>query len=59
MRIASLLFLAACNAPPTIHASAFDQTCTQASDCMLIDEGSSCCSQCGNASDASNDAASD
>jgi hypothetical protein len=51
MRIAFVFFvLAGCtSAPAPIHATDYDQTCTQASDCFLIDEGSSCCTGCGNA----------
>jgi len=35
--------------PVNINASDFNQTCKVAADCMLIDEGSSCCGSCGNA----------
>jgi hypothetical protein len=47
MRFA-LLFLVACNSSSStvdIRASNYDQSCTQASDCMVISEGS-CCPQC-------------
>lgn len=41
--------LAGCNSSGNssvdIRASNYDQTCTQASDCMIISEGS-CCPQC-------------
>ena len=41
---------AACSSSPkTIVATDYDQTCATAADCVLIDEGSSCCSACGNA----------
>lgn len=49
MRTVFLLVLAGCNSSPgtsvEIRASDYDQSCTQASDCMMINEGS-CCPQC-------------
>src|SRR5260221_1302391 len=52
MRAWSFVVLLGCNSSTpstTIRASDYDQTCAQPSDCVLIDEGSSCCTQCGNA----------
>lgn len=41
--------LVACgSSAPDIRASDYDQTCTSASDCAVIQEGSGCCG-CGNA----------
>ena len=52
MRIGFLLLLVGCNSAPApnIRATDFDQTCTQATDCILIDEGAQCCTGCGSAS---------
>lgn len=35
--------------PPDIRASDYNQSCIADADCVLIDEGSSCCTSCGNA----------
>jgi hypothetical protein len=40
-----------------ISASDYNQSCSKNSDCMLIDEGSSCCAGCGNAAINVSDAA--
>lgn len=37
------------NTPVNIRASDYNQSCAVDADCVLIDEGSSCCSSCGNA----------
>ena len=37
------------NTPLTIRASDYNQSCMVDTDCVLIDEGSSCCGSCGNA----------
>lgn len=53
LRIAACsVLLAACSGTgtlPDIRASDYNQSCRTASDCVLIDEGSSCCGACGNA----------
>jgi hypothetical protein len=46
----ALWVLGACgSSAPVIKATDYDQTCNVASDCAVIDEGSSCCYGCGNA----------
>jgi len=55
MRFLLLLAFAACStssgsSSPTIRASAYDQSCTQSTDCVTVSEGEVCgCGGCPNA----------